>query len=155
VIKIFLIVTLISSIIFSLAVAGGDAMVKRKEISWQSISGSKIPGIKAFIDANSLITISGVEDKKYNTADLLFSYDFPTKMMINGKEQIIQSVVKSLLIDCKSGLTAPVVDYYFKEQKPTREMKPLGGLEYPTNAETVFPVDKNTTLYNSLCPRYI
>lgn len=155
-IKIIPIIILTSSIIFVLSVFGAEAPTTKKEIKWQPIPGSNIPGIKPFIDVNNTTTFNDKEDRKYNVVSILFSYDFPIQMIINKKKQIIQGIVKTLLIECNSGLTAPMQDYYFVEKLPTWQTKPVGGLRYPEDISlTAFPVDTNTTLYNALCPSYI
>lgn len=155
-IKIIPIIILISSIIFVLSSSGAETPITKKEINWQPIPGSNIPGIKSFVDVNNISTFNDKEDKKYNVVSILFSYDFPTQMIINTKNEIIQGIVKTLLIECNSGLTAPMQDYYFVEKLPTWRTKPIGGFRYPENISlTAFPVDKNTTLYNALCPTYI
>jgi hypothetical protein len=151
------IIILISSIIFPLIVSSIEPPIPQKEVNWQLIPGSNIPGIKSFIDVNNTITFGDDEDNKFNLVNVLFSYNFPTQMMINGKEMIIQGIVKILLIECNSGLVAPMKDYYFVEKSPMIKTKPIGGLTYSEDVRRsgAFTIDRNTTLYNALCPTYI
>ncbi len=150
-----LVLMLIGAISFAASVVQG-ADEKRKPTNWQPIVGFKSMGGKAFIDANSLNTTVMDPHNKYNTAEILISFDSLTGVEVGGKKYQVRSMARSLVIECESGLLAPVFDIYFVEQMPNRDSKPVAGLQYPTNVKlTATTLSKRSILYSALCPVYI
>lgn len=156
--KIFLAVILffgLLSFVFTVASIAEAQQQPRPPVNWQPIIGSKVPGGKLFIDANSLKT-NQEDNGKYNTAEILISYDLDTELNVGTTKHVVKSIVKSLVIECGTGLMAPVLDLYFTHPKPLRNTKPITGLNYPTDvSSTAIVLRKNTALYHALCPTYI
>lgn len=157
-IRIFVLIMLIIGTISFTVTSYGATQQKRKPNNWQPIIGMRAPGVKLYIDANSL-TVSSVEGKasgKYNSAEILVSYDTPTVVIVDGKKYTIRSMARSMVVECTTGLSAPVFDAYFKEPLPTRESLPLAGTEWSSDirsTSTIIP--RKSFLYGAVCPTYI
>jgi hypothetical protein len=141
----------------SLAATVVDAgQEKRKPNKWVPIIGIKTFGAKAYLDANSFLTNVVGKEGQYNSAEILVSYDSPTEVTVGGKKYTIRSMARSMVVECKTGLSAPVFDVYFKEAMPTRDSLPVTGLEWPSDVQGTYSVlNKNSILYGVMCPVYI
>ena len=130
---------------------------KKKPVNWQPIISFNVPGMKAFIDTNSVVTTKSDNGKEeYNTAEVLISFDKDTEITIGKKKFIAKSLVKSLVIECTTGLSVPVTDLYFMDIRPTRESIPITGMEYSSDIkENLTTINKKSSLYHALCPVYI
>jgi hypothetical protein len=150
------ILILCSSISLIIALSGiANAQDRKSSINWQPIIGSKFFSGKLFIDGNSLRTVEG-ENGRYNLAEILVSYDYDTDVIVGKEKYAVKSIVKSVVIECGTGLMAPILDLYFTHPKPLRATKPISGLDYPSNvSSTAVVLKKNTSLYHALCPKYI
>jgi hypothetical protein len=126
---------------------------KRKPNNWQPIIGFKIAGAKAFFDANSVTTNVTESGNKFNSAEILVSYDSPTEVTVAGKKFVVRSMARQMIVECNTGLSAPVFDVFFKESIPSRQSMPLTGIEWPSNTSTTYSVlPRKSILYHTLCP---
>jgi len=152
---------MIKAIIAAVILICGTASAEEKKIprgpvDWKPILGMEAKGGKFYIDANSLSTITTASSRKFNTADLMVVFDKETIAISDKKALMFRSKVHTLVIDCETGLAAPVADLYFKETMPDRSSKPLGGEKYPADPiHTMYHVDKKSVIYNVLCPNII
>lgn len=157
--RIFLIVIMIIAAISFVASIVFANQEKRAPNKWVPIYGLKLLDAKLFVDANSLIIGNSMPDSKntYNSAEIMVTYASPITAQINGKMYTFSSMVKSLITECSTGLTAPMFDVYFKEATPTRESLPLTGVDYSNTdlKATSIILPKNSALYSTMCPTYI
>ena len=138
-------------------IASSDEIKRQAPVKWVPIFGFKLPGARPFIDSNSLKITKIGEDKYLNSANILITYDQPVSMpQSNGPALAVKSIVKSVISDCGNGMIAPVYDLYFKEEMPTRQATPIGGLKYPDDIRnTAVMVSPDSPVYKTLCPKYI
>ena len=154
--KTFLAVIVFCSLVsFVFAGIAWAQQTPRPPVNWQPIIGPKVPGVKFFIDTNSLKTYQE-KNEKYNSGEILVSYDSNVEVSVGSKKYMVKSLVKSLVIECDTGLMVPVLGLYFSQPKPLRTSKPITGIEYSKDiSKTVVILKKNTSLYHALCPVYI
>jgi len=136
------------------AAAAEDVKIPRPPTNWKPIFGFKHPTSKAYVDTNSLgKTIT--EKGEYVSGALLLVSNEATTLQIEGKPTVVRSVVKHMVVDCKSRLMVPVMDFYFNVEKPDRMNLPIAGLEYPTDAKNAELLSKSSLIYQAFCPVYI
>lgn len=155
--RIFVLVLLIiGAISLAATMVEGAPQEKRKPNKWEPIIGAKVNGAKISIDKNSLI-VNVIDDKnKFTSAELLITYDVPTVVTVGGKKYTIRSMARSMVVECTTGLSAPVFDVFFKEPVPTRESVPVTGIEWPSDVKLTSTIlSKGSFLYGTLCPSYI
>jgi len=145
---------LLCALVATISMAEPDAE-KRSPTKWVPIYGLHIRGVKTFIETNSQRIATPENKEKFNTAEMLFSYDKLTKVGNGQNEYQVRGIVKSVMVDCKSGAMISLFDIYFKEASPDRNALPLGGFEYPKDQRAIARLGRNTPLYNALCPVYI
>jgi hypothetical protein len=153
-----LVIPVIGGASFGATLVEGVSPHEKKPNDWQPIIGMKIVGGSMYIDANSLTvnTIEGEGSGNFNSAEILATYDRPTEVVVEGKKYIIRSMVRSLVIECKTGLSAPVFDVYFEEPMPNIDTIALTGIEWPSDIHSsAIVLSKKSSLYNALCPIYI
>lgn len=142
-------------LLICISAIGSDEKIPRPPVDWKPVLGFSSPTSKAFIDTNSLERIQ-TDTAEYVSGDLLISLNEPKRMKTsNGKTVLVRSLVKTVLVDCTSGLIAPLSDLYFEVAMPTRQHKPLGGFEYPVNDNQVQSLEKSSLTYKTFCPVYL
>lgn len=136
--------------------AGSDTetQIPRKPTNWVPIYGFKHPASKAYVDSNSVIRRAGESGGDYGSGAILLVSDEPAPVTLAGKTILAKSIVKHLVLDCKLGILAPAVDFFFAVELPTRQDKPLGALRY-NNLSGVEEIPKSSLIYKTLCPMYI
>lgn len=132
-----------------------SAQDKRPTTNWQPVEGATVSGGQFYIDRNSVHTTVLSEGRKFNTADVMISYNQPKITLVDKEVFVVGSRVQTVVIECDSGLSAPVVDLFFKEPMPNRDSKPVTGVNHPPAKESAYMVDKKSPVYNILCPTYI
>lgn len=151
-----LILFFIVAICFGISLVQGADVVKRKPTDWQPMYGFNSPSGQAFVDANSREIFNVDSHHKYNSAEILISFNDVVEVTTDGKNYSVRSVVRHLVAECDSGLMAPVFDIYFTEAVPTRDSTPVTGTQWPTDVrQTSTILSKNSVLYTTLCPMYI
>jgi hypothetical protein len=150
---------MIRAILAAILLVGSVAdaqQIKRPVVDWQPIFGLKAQGGKFYIDTKSFEIKKIADGREFHAADIMMSYEKPTKMKSSEKDLIVRSKVHRMVVECESGEAAPMADYYFNEPLPIRESKPIAADIYPVNAsKTKFQLDKESILYKTLCPTYI
>ena len=132
--------------------AYGDEQTKKKPLNWQPLYGMKIPGMKGYFDANSIVPVPG----NYNVGTVLFVYTDDATDTVNDKEIKFKSLVKNIMVDCKSGDVATLVDYYFVSSMPKRSDKPVTGVRYPEpGPEDIVKMGPQNPIVKSICPSYV
>jgi hypothetical protein len=64
-------------------------------------------------------------------------------------------MIRYLMVDCSTGMMAPLYDYFYDKEFPTQEDKPLVGFEYePVSANYVL-LNKNSLIYLTMCPTQV
>jgi hypothetical protein len=145
---------LLCSVISSSAL-GDEEKIPKKPNNWQPIYGLNVEGQKAYVDANSLTTHSVDSGEQYNYGEVLISSEEILDITVGQKKLKVRSMVKQMVIECKSGLMAPVYDLYFDVSMPTRIDKPIAGTEYMDVKIDSRTLPKDSILYKTLCPIYI
>lgn len=127
----------------------GSAMANDKILppNWQRIPEIKSPDLKAYYDANSL----GKLDNDFSTGILLVSFSKPRAMEVHGKKVLVRSIAKSMVIDCKKGIAAPVMDLYFASVLPTVSDNAVAGTTYTTSPQNIEQVTPKSVIYTILC----
>lgn len=150
--KLFLLFLLLPMVVL----AGGDSekQIPQKPTNWIPIYGFKHPTSKAYVDTNSVSRKLSESGGDYGSGGILLVSPEPVPVPLAGKVIFAKSIVKHLVIDCKSGLLAPAVDFFFAVELPTRQDKPLGALRY-NNLTGVEEIPKSSLIYKTLCPMYI
>lgn len=131
-----------------------EGQIPQKPTKWVPVYGFKHPTSKAYVDSNSLIRKSSESGGDYGSGGLLLVSTELVPVPLAGKTILVRSVVKHLLMDCKAGMLAPVIDFFFAIEMPTREDKPLGALRYD-DLTGMEKVSKSSLIYLTLCPTYI
>ena len=137
-----------------LAGSDNEKQIPQKPTNWVPIYGFKHPTSKAFVDSNSVSRKLSESGGDYGSGGILLVANEPVPVTLAGKIIFAKSIVKHLVVDCKSGLMAPAVDFFFAIELPTRQDKPLGALKY-SNLTGVEEIPKSSLIYKTLCPVYI
>jgi hypothetical protein len=126
------------------------------KFNWVEIYSLKnLKGVRSYYDSNSFTT-TRVKKGNYNTVSLLVSFDTPRKMVVDNKEILVSSIMKSIIGECNLDILAPVYDLYFDTKKPGPNSIPIIGIEYPLNESTeVFQLSKSKIFQQYLCPTTI
>jgi len=122
-----------------------------KAFKWKPIYGMKVKGAHIYYDTNSLVDNQDQENK-YSAGILLAIFDEPKKLETDNGTRIGNSMTTYAIIDCKTGLSAPLVDIYYEAKTPTRSTAPVAIRNYEMNEETVRLLPKNSPIYLTLCP---
>ena len=150
--KVSIITALVLTTLLSVWVYGNEKPIAKKSPNWQPIYGFKYRGGKVYIDANSLGYNVGKEET-FNYGDILIVAAEPTEIKKGNNEKFIaKSMVKHLMVECKSGVIIPVQDLYFGVEKPTFVDTPLGAQEYEINSENAISMNPKNPLLSALCP---
>jgi len=151
-VKLFLLFLLLPIIV--LAGSDGEKPIPQKPTKWVPVYGFKHPTSKAYVDLNSLTRKTSESGGDYGSAGLLLVSPEPVPVPLAGKTILVRSIVKHLVMDCKTGVLAPAIDFFFAVAMPTREDKPLGALRY-NDLTGMEEVSKSSLIYLTLCPTYI
>lgn len=149
--KITLAVAFALTILLSFMATGAENEKPQKVTNWQPIIGMAYPGGHAYIDVNSLGS-EATGDEIYQFGMLMISLDNDTEVLVNQKTFTARSLIKNVVIDCKSGLVGPVSDMYFSTAMPTRKDKPVKSFGYEPGKSMVNFAPKNP-MRLALCPR--
>jgi hypothetical protein len=151
-VKLFLLFLLLPIVV--LAGSESEKQIPQKPTNWVPIYGFKHPTSKAFVDSNSVSRKLSESGGDYGSGSILLISAEPVPIPLAGKIIFAKSIVKHLVADCKSGLLAPAVDFFFAIDFPTRKDKPLGALKY-NDLTGVEEIPKSSLIYKTLCPVYI
>lgn len=135
-----------------IAVAAGPE--SPPEIKWKPILGYINSTTSAYVDVNSL-NKTYLEKSEYVNGAILVVSITPMTIEIEGKQFVIRSVVRHLVVDCSTRYMLPTRDFYFSIEKPTRMDRPLAGYEYPAKSEGIEILNKESLIYITFCPIYI
>lgn len=150
--KLFLLLLLLPIVV--LAGSESEKQIPQKPNNWVPIYGFKHPTSKAYVDSNSVTRKLSESGGDYGMGGILLVSAEPVPIPLAGKIIFAKSIVKHLVVDCKSGMLAPAVDFFFAEAMPTRQNKPLGALKY-NDLTGVEEISKSSLIYKTLCPVYI
>jgi len=137
-----------------LAGSNTEKQIPEKPTNWIPIYGFRHPTSKAYVDSNSVLRKISDSGNDFGTAGILLVSNEPVPVKLAGKIIIAKSLVKHLVMDCKSGIMAPAVDFFFAMDLPTRADKPLGILKY-SDLTGIEEVSKSSLIYKTLCPTYV
>lgn len=142
---------IILGLVFSTTV--NAELLSDKAVNWEPIIGHTDQRIKAYFDRTGLST-SNTDVGKVSIGYVLVANDKPVDVPINGTVVKIQSIVRMATMNCDTGLTFPVVDFYFDKQFPSNTDKPIRTFMFDgmTGREIT---GKGSILYKLFCPEYI
>jgi hypothetical protein len=119
--------------------------------NWVPILKMKYQDIEVFYDASSLI--SSMDGKvKINVGSILISSSTLSKIHVNGESFLARSQVKVIAIECKSGLSTTLYDFFFIQSKPLDNSKPVVVFEYLIDdASSAVTLPKSSPVSSILC----
>lgn len=136
------------------AIGAEETQVLRPETKWQPIFGYKDTYSKAYADVNSFERTT-TEKGEYVSGAILIVSNKPVAITVEGKQVVVRSIVKHMVVDCSTKYMLPAMDFYFDVEKPTRLNKPVAGFEYPTKIEGAEVLSRSSLIYTTFCPVYI
>lgn len=131
-----------------------EGQIPQKPTKWVPIYGFKHPTSTAYVDSNSLSRKASKMDGDYGSGAILLVSKEPVPVTLGDKVVLAKSIVKHLVLDCKSGMLAPAVDFFFAVAMPTRRDTVLGALKY-SGLTGMEEIPKTSLIYFTLCPTYI
>lgn len=131
---------------------GAEKLVERPPSNWQPIVDLHYPGGKAFVDVNSIG--KDKDDNKYHYGNIMISLDKETTVTFDDVKFKARSMVKTVIMNCKTGKTSSTFDYYFKEAMPGRQAKPIQAYQYPTTPDSMINLPLSHPIHTVLCPVY-
>lgn len=132
------------------------ANLEKKPTKWQPIYGFAVKGAKGYIDVNNRVVANFENNQKYNSAEILISYDKSISLTIGNKNISLRGLVRSMAIECKSAVMIPIYDIFFTEPFPTKNSLPVYGIDYTKNStKNITILNKNSPIYQALCPVYL
>lgn len=124
---------------------------KEKPYDWKPIIGYKHATKKAFYDRNN--TRKELIDKtEYGSGVVLVFDSKNTEMVVSGRKIVFKSMVKYIMVDCSTGIMAPIFDYFYDKEFPTQEDQPIAGLEYEAIPSNYTLLKKTSLIYLTMCP---
>lgn len=143
---------LVTTILLSCFAYGDDSP---RHTDWQKIVGLKY-NLVAFVDNNSL-EHNEMETGEYNSGNILIVFPEETEITIKDEKKFkAKSMVKSLVIDCKSGAIGQVEDMYFSMDKPGMNDKSVMTHEFdePATPDDLMMLGKIHPFRLALCPLF-
>jgi len=138
--------------VFSVANAQGQV----KEYKWTLIPNAILQNGKAYIDINNIIIDKTDTGQPFNTATLLMVYNEPLSVHLkSGKTKTGISVLSNVVIDCATGVGAPINDFLLSEKMPTKKSVPVASKKYVITPEIMFHLSKDDPIRIALCPEEI
>ena len=136
-----------------LLIANAQGQVEEKPYKWMPIPNAVLQYSKAYIDINGINTDKTDTGQMINTATLLLVYDEPLSVYLkSGETKSGSSVVSNVIINCTTGIGAPINDFLLADKMPTKKSIPIASREYRPSAETMFRLSKDDPIRIALCP---
>lgn len=125
------------------------------ETDWQIIIGMKSDEGLAYYNTNSFMVLSEDGKSKLVSGEILIISNKERTIIIDGVAQKVKSMVTDMMVECESGLSSSVSDYFFKQEHPRRQDAPVGARSYTSPLETAFILPKSSPLYSMFCTKSI
>jgi hypothetical protein len=122
---------------------------------WKPIYGYKNAVNKAYFDSKSIARKQD-KDSDFSSGTLLIMspQGVPAKND-SGETVLVHSMVRHIVIDCETGMTATLVVMYFLEELPTRQNVPVGTKVYDIDEDNISTFTKNSPIFLTWCGTYI
>jgi hypothetical protein len=132
------------------------ALDKKSDIKWEPIYAfNPGNGTHAYINRKSMVTKTYKGGYSYNTGEILVTMDNPVEITIGGKKITPKSISRRQILECSSAVLVPIMDFYFSEEFPSRDTKPIAVFKFPPPNESGKEIPKKSVMYDALCPSYI
>lgn len=118
-------------------------------IQWLPVFGIKNQTLKMYFNQQSYIRV-GDSEGHYGQGDVLLVFEQPTETILNGKKVIARSMVKSIVVNCKTAVAAPIADYYYSVDTPRKDEVALGIIRYNVEASAE-QISKKSSLFITFC----
>jgi len=133
-----------------------SAQEKIKSYKWTPIPNAILSSGKIYIDINSININKADSGEVFNTASLLMVYDEPLSVHLkSGETKTGISVVSNVVIDCATGVGAPINDFLVADKMPTKKSIPVASKMYKITPEIMFHLSKDDPIRIALCPEEI
>jgi len=124
-------------------------------VIWEIIPDTYISRFSIYIDKKNL---SRQQTDKLDTSTgsfLVVPKEGPLKFKRKDGEFISAlSVVRAMVVDCKTGNAIPLIDLYFDVEIPTKDSKPIIAVDYRSSM-TASAISTKGALFKTFCPAYI
>lgn len=137
------------------AVTMAQVPVEKLPLKWEPIPNLSIDDFSMYVDRNSM-SRKQTENSDTASGSFLLVPNSGAMQFKNKQGKIISalSMVRTLAVDCKEGIAIPIIDEYFDTKSPDRDTKVIGVSDY-TKSLPIDILPKNSTLFKTLCPKYI
>ena len=112
-----------------------------------------------YYDKNSIEIEGSAGGRIVDSGALLIVYNKPEEVeMANGTKKMAVSKITIVMMDCKSGLTIPLVEYWFDVPFPKKNDKAIAGFDFtktPLDNKDLMMFPEHTQMHEALCPMYI
>lgn len=143
---------LISGIVFTSSIAQEVATVK--PIKWDSVYGLNFPGVKGYVDTNHRKT-QVIDKEVYGSGEILFSYATPVVIKVGEEIVLVRGIVRSMVVECKTGSSMPLFDLFYSESLPERKDKPVDAADYRDREDLGTTLSPRSPVYAALCPKFV
>jgi len=123
------------------------------EPEWKEVYGlvSK-NGEHLYFDSSTLIA-TYVDHTVISGGDFLITLDKPTTINVDGKTIMVTSMMKGVVMNCKTGIMSAVYEMYFNGPKfPSNKDAPIHSKEFGNTKDNFYNYGKKTPVYSILCP---
>jgi hypothetical protein len=122
---------------------------------WKPIYGYKTQVNKGYFDARSIVRKQEKEgDFSSGTLLIVSPQGVPAKTD-SGETILVHGMVRSIVMDCQTGITATLVVMYFIEEFPTRNNVPVGTKVYDMDEDNLSTFTKGSPIFLTWCGTYI
>lgn len=147
---------LVSLCVIPFSVNSADKL-KPRPSEWVAFNMSSNNG-ELFYDKNSLRIEQADSDGVIDSGALLITYTTPKEVqMAKGDPRKAISKITIVMIDCKSGLTTPVLELWFDVEFPKKGDKAIAALDLtkgPMSEEDLITFSPGSVVHKALCPIY-
>ncbi len=132
-------------------VANGNEITTTPD--WRPIYGYVSEIATAYIDDNHIVKIQS-ENHNYVRGAVLISLNEEMPVAADDKTYKFKSIIRHIVVNCKSGAYAPVANFYFSVSKPTEKDIPVLAVKYEQKDENVGNLRKESPIRMAFCPIY-
>jgi len=122
---------------------------------WKSIYGYKSAANKAYFDTKTLARNKTKEGDFGSGTLLIVSNGGVSAQTDDGQTIMVRGMVRSIVVDCDTGMTATLVVMYFVEEMPMRNNVPVGTKVYDVSEDNISTFSRNSPIFLTFCPSYI
>jgi hypothetical protein len=136
------------------AVVSSSVAYAQEEAKWEPIIGFPSSTSSAFVDSKNRITRYNKDGDKLNSLTILIVSSVPKTVVFKSRPTETKSIATRLLVNCKSGLVLPIVEFYYNTDTPKIHDRPVGIIPR-SGPENISEISKTSVMYQIACPEYI